>query len=131
MLDDEEEAHALPFVGAAQIEHGPVRVAAAIRATLGVSADEQRAAKGAPALFTLLRTAAEKVGIYVLLLGDVGSHHSDVGEDVFGGIALTDDVVPSSSLTTTTRNRHADRKRSRSRGATLAGLTPRIFAALV
>jgi hypothetical protein len=95
MLDDEEEgAQPLPFVGAAQVEHGAARVAAAIRAALEVSKEDQRAAKGAPALFTLLRKAVEKLGIFVLLLGDVGSHHSDIGEDVFRGIALADDAVP-------------------------------------
>jgi Zn-dependent peptidase ImmA (M78 family)/transcriptional regulator with XRE-family HTH domain len=94
MLDDEDEAHALPFVGAARVDHGAVRVAAAVRAALGVSEDEQRGAKGSPALFSLLRTAVEKLGVFVLLLGDVGSHHSDIGEDVFRGIALADDVAP-------------------------------------
>lgn len=94
MLEDEEEAHALPFVGAARIEHGPARVAAAIRSALGVSEDQQCGAKGPDALFTLLRTVVEKVGIYVLVLGDAGSHHSHIGEDVFRGIALADDVAP-------------------------------------
>lgn len=94
MLDDEEEARPLPFVGVARMEHGAVRVAVAIRAALGVTEEAQRDAKGPESLFNLLRAACEKLGVYVLLLGDVGSHHSDIGEDVFRGIALADDVVP-------------------------------------
>ena len=94
MIDDEEEAQALPFVGAARVGHGCARVAAVIRAALGVTEGEQRGARGPEALFSLLRAASEKLGIYVLLLGDVGSHHSDIGEDVFRGIALADEVAP-------------------------------------
>ena len=94
MIDDEQEAQALPFVGVARIEHGPERVAGAIRAALCVTEDQQRRARGPDALFNLLRAASEKLGIYVLLLGDVGSHHSDINEDVFRGIALADEVAP-------------------------------------
>jgi Zn-dependent peptidase ImmA (M78 family) len=94
MLDDEEEARPLRFVGAARVEHSAMRVAIAIRAALGVTEEAQRGAKGPEALFNLLRAASEVLGVYVLLLGDVGSHHSDVGEDVFRGVALADDVAP-------------------------------------
>ena len=94
MLEDEEEARSLPFVGVARVEHGAQRVAAAIRAALGVTEEAQRGARDAEGLFNLLRAASERIGIYVLLLGDVGSHHSDIGEEVFRGIALADDVAP-------------------------------------
>jgi Zn-dependent peptidase ImmA (M78 family) len=69
-------------------------VAAKIRETLGISTAKQRRARDTTALFSLLRTAAEKAGIYVLLLGDLGSHHSDIGEEVFRGVALADDIAP-------------------------------------
>ncbi len=94
VLDDAEEAQPRPFVGSARIEDGPKTVAAAIRTALGVSEDQQRRSKDVGALFSLLRSAAERIGIYVLLLGDVGSYHSDIGEDVFRGFALADDVAP-------------------------------------
>lgn len=90
----EEEAKPLRFVASAKIEHGALKVASAIRNTLGVTEEHQRAAKGPPELFALLRGAAERAGIYVLLLGDLGSHHSDISEDVFRGFALADDVAP-------------------------------------
>jgi Zn-dependent peptidase ImmA (M78 family) len=44
-------------------------------------------------LFTLLRSAIERIGVYVLLLGDAVSHHSDIGEDAVRGFALADDVA--------------------------------------
>lgn len=94
MLEDEEEAVALPFVANSDMKQGAMRTAHEIREALGVSVDEQRTAKGTAGLFKLLRSAAEQIGIFVLLLGDIGSHHSDIGEHVFRGIALVDDVVP-------------------------------------
>ncbi len=94
LLVDEEEAKPLPFVASMKIEHGTRTVAAAIRNTLGVTEEHQKAVKDPVGLFTLLRSAAERIGVYVLLLGDVGSHHSDIGEDVFRGFALADDIAP-------------------------------------
>jgi Zn-dependent peptidase ImmA (M78 family)/transcriptional regulator with XRE-family HTH domain len=94
VLDETEEAQLRPFVGSARIEDGPKTVAGAIRIALGVSEEQQRRSGNTGALFSILRSAAERVGIYVLLLGDVGSHHSDIGEDVFRGFALADDVAP-------------------------------------
>jgi Zn-dependent peptidase ImmA (M78 family)/transcriptional regulator with XRE-family HTH domain len=94
VLEDGDEAELRSFVGSVSIQTGPKRVAASIRTALDVTEDQQRRAKDNGALFTLLRTAAERAGVYVLLLGDVGSHHSDIGEDVFRGFALADDVAP-------------------------------------
>jgi Zn-dependent peptidase ImmA (M78 family) len=94
VLEDEDEAIPLPFVGSARIEHGRTAVTAALRTTLQISEEQQRQSKGPAGLFALLRTAAERVGVYVLLLGDVGTHHSDIAEDVFRGFAMADDVAP-------------------------------------
>lgn len=94
LLVDGEEAKPLPFVASATIDDGASRVAAAIRKTLGVTEEHQRSAKDSVGLFALLRAAIERIGVYVLLLGDLGSHHSDIGEDVFRGFALADDIAP-------------------------------------
>ncbi|MEJ0015789.1 MAG: XRE family transcriptional regulator [Acetobacteraceae bacterium] len=92
--ESEDGADLLPFVGSARITDETRKVAAAIRTTLGITEDQQRRCKGATQLFALLRAAAEKAGVYVLLLGDVGSYHSDLGEDVFRGFALADGLAP-------------------------------------
>jgi Zn-dependent peptidase ImmA (M78 family)/transcriptional regulator with XRE-family HTH domain len=93
-LLEDEDTQPLPFVASCRMSDGATGVATKIRATLGVSPAEQKKARDTGALFTLLRAAAERTGIYVLLLGDLGSHHSDIGEDVFRGFALADDVAP-------------------------------------
>ena len=94
ILEDAEEAERRPLVGSARITDGPAKVAASIRAALGITEEQQRRSRDAGALFSVLRTVAERAGIYVLMRGDVGSHHSDIGEDVFRGFALADDLVP-------------------------------------
>lgn len=93
-LIEDEDTRPLPFVASCRMRDGARGVAAKIRETLGISTAKQRQARDTTALFSLLRTAAEKAGIYVLLLGDLGSHHSDIGEEVFRGVALADDIAP-------------------------------------
>ncbi len=90
----EEGAERLAFVGSARITDRPANVVAAIRGTLGVSEDQQKRVRGPSQLFALMRAAVERAGVYVLLLGDVGSYHSDIGENVFRGFALADELVP-------------------------------------
>jgi Zn-dependent peptidase ImmA (M78 family)/transcriptional regulator with XRE-family HTH domain len=92
--ESDDGAEQLPFVGSARIADEPSNVAEAIRTSLGVTKDQQRRSRGSTQLFALLRSAAEKAGVYILLLGDVGSYHSDIGEDVFRGFALADELAP-------------------------------------
>jgi Zn-dependent peptidase ImmA (M78 family)/transcriptional regulator with XRE-family HTH domain len=94
VLANDEDSEPLGFVGTSKMSEGAPAIAAKIRTTLGVSHADQRRVPDNAALFRLLRAAAERVGIYVLLLGDLGSHHSDVSEEAFRGIALADEVVP-------------------------------------
>jgi Zn-dependent peptidase ImmA (M78 family) len=94
VLIDDEDTQPLPFIGSSKMEEGARSVADKIRVALGVTIEAQRRARDAAALFGVLRAAAEKMGVYVLLLGDLGSHHSDLGEEVFRGIALADDIAP-------------------------------------
>jgi Zn-dependent peptidase ImmA (M78 family)/transcriptional regulator with XRE-family HTH domain len=92
--DTEEVTDRVPFVGSARIADQPSQVAAEIRTVIGVTEEQQRRCKGPGPLFALLRAATERAGAFVLLLGDVGSYHSDIGENVFRGFALADELVP-------------------------------------
>jgi Zn-dependent peptidase ImmA (M78 family)/transcriptional regulator with XRE-family HTH domain len=85
ILAEDDDARPLTFVASVGVE---------IRATLGVTIADQRRPNSPADLFANLRGAAERAGIYVLLLGDLGSYHSDIGEDVFRGFALADDLAP-------------------------------------
>ncbi|HYZ63656.1 MAG TPA: XRE family transcriptional regulator [Acetobacteraceae bacterium] len=93
-LLEDEDTKPLPFVASSRIGEGAKAVASKIRATLGVTTAAQKKARDTGTLFNLLRAAAEQAGIYVLLLGDLGSYHSDISEEVFRGFALADDIAP-------------------------------------
>ncbi len=94
MLDDEEDLAPLPFLASVTIGTPVTEVVASIRATLGLRLEDYRAAGNPDDAFRLLRTHAEQAGIFVLVLGNLGSHHTDLGVQVFRGFALADDLAP-------------------------------------
>ena len=94
MLDEDDDLAPLRFVGSAKV-HMPVeRVVAEIRDTLGLQHTDFRDARNSDEAFRLLRSHAERAGIFVLLLGNLGSYHTDLAVEVFRGFALTDDIAP-------------------------------------
>jgi Zn-dependent peptidase ImmA (M78 family) len=93
-LEEAEEATPLAFVGSARIADGVDAVVASIRETLGVALEEYRRQRSGDEAFTLLRSGAEKAGVFVLLMGNLGSHHTKIDVRVFRGFALADPVAP-------------------------------------
>jgi transcriptional regulator with XRE-family HTH domain len=94
VLVDEGDREPLPFFGSLSMGRGIAVLERAIRSVLNVELAEQQAAKTPDDLFNKLRTAAERAGVFVLLLGDLGSHHSAIDPEVFRGFALADPVAP-------------------------------------
>lgn len=41
-----------------------------------------------------MRAGAEKAGVFVLLMGNLGTHHTDIDVQVFRGIAFADNIAP-------------------------------------
>lgn len=93
-LEDEEEAEPLPFVGAATMEDGRAATLGKLHALLGVDRSHNRAQSDADAAFRLLRTSAEAAGVFVLLKGDLGSHHTAINVQVYRGFVIADEVAP-------------------------------------
>ena len=95
LLEDEEEFHELAFVGSASINDGARAVAASIASTLEFDHRGRGARRGdADTLFRTLRERAESAGVFVLLIGDLGSYHTALGVEVFRGFAISDRVAP-------------------------------------
>ena len=95
LLEDEEEAHSLPFVGSADIDEGADVIAASIASTLEFDYQTRDLRRGdAEALFRTLRERAESVGVFVLLVGDLGSYHTELNAEVFRGFAIADKIAP-------------------------------------
>ena len=93
-LEEAEEDEELPFVGSAKITDGVEAVVAAMRAILGVSLDEFRQQRTLDDAFKLLREGAERAGVFMLLMGNLGSHHTGLDARAFRGFALADPIAP-------------------------------------
>jgi Zn-dependent peptidase ImmA (M78 family) len=102
LLEDEEETKPLKFVDSVKITDDIENVATKIAKVLFQNTDID-ARTGRPAfsrsgnpedLFRRLRIAVEKTGVFVLLMGDLGSHHSEISENIFRGFAISDKTAP-------------------------------------
>jgi len=94
ILEDEEETAPLPFIGSATYRDGVPAVVERISEVIGVDRLAFRRQSSPEAAFTLLRTGAEKAGIFVLLAGNLGSHHTALDTAAFRGFALADPIAP-------------------------------------
>ncbi len=94
VLEDEDEATPLPFVNSRRIKDGKSTLLQEIQSLLDVTLRDYRSKQNARASFNLLRNAAEKSGVFVLLIGDLGSHHTAIDVDVFRGFTIADEIAP-------------------------------------
>ena len=93
MLED-EQAEPLEFIGSATMEAPVAAMAARIAERLKFDLGRYRASKDADEAFAYLRETIEASGVYVLLLGNLGSFHTNIPVDVFRGFALADKIAP-------------------------------------
>jgi Zn-dependent peptidase ImmA (M78 family)/transcriptional regulator with XRE-family HTH domain len=95
VLEDDDEMRPLAFVGRTSIRENVALIAETIRQALGIAAARDlRRFNGPEALFNDLRERIEKLGIFVLLVGNLGSHHSNISESIFRGFAIADEIAP-------------------------------------
>lgn len=94
ILEDEEESEPLPFVGSMTQSEGVPALAHSITRTLDLSLNDFRRAHDADEAFDLLRARCAAAGIFVLLVGNLGSHHTDLPLETFRGFAVADDIAP-------------------------------------
>lgn len=91
---DEDDIEPLPFIGSAVVADGVGRVVSSIRGALGLPLEAYRAARDIDEAFGILRGHTEEAGVFVLLLGNLGSHHTNIDLETFRGFALADKVAP-------------------------------------
>src|SRR2546430_2131992 len=94
ILLDEEEAQPLPFVGSIAMTAGVAEVLAWIRQPVRLDLAEFRAQATPESASALLRSKVEAAGIFVLLVGNLGSHHTAIDVAAFRGFALADPIAP-------------------------------------
>lgn len=93
-LLEDDESEPLPFVGSSRIADGVVSVAQSIQKTTKFDLAEFRRASDIDKAFAYLRDRLERAGLFVLLLGDLGSHHSKIESRAFRGYAIADPTAP-------------------------------------
>lgn len=94
LLDDEDFGEH-KFVGSVSLRTSVETTVKSISNAFGFDHTDVNLRRGDPdVLFKRLRTEAEGIGVFVLLLSDLGSHHSTIPSSVFRGFAIADDVAP-------------------------------------
>lgn len=91
---DEDDAQPLGFIDSVTMSDGVEPVLNSIREVLGLSLQNFRQARGTDEAFQALRNHTEEAGIFVLLLGNLGSHHTNIDLETFRGFAIADEIAP-------------------------------------
>ena len=97
ILEDDEDVRPLVFVGSIPVTRNIVDTAQLIRRVLGITDDDanrhgESISNALP--FNTLRERVENIGVFVLLVGNLGSHHTNISESIFRGFAISDDIAP-------------------------------------
>jgi len=93
-LLEQADPKGVDYVSSVTMDVPPVELARRITARIGLSLDEFRKQANVPAAFSYLREKVEASGAFVLLLGNLGSYHTDIPSGVFRGYAIADRVAP-------------------------------------
>ena len=94
VLEDEDEAEPLRFIGSHEISDGWQVVIASLTSLLNVRRNDYYTQPNERDAFDLLRTSAEEAGIFVLLKGNLGTHHTEIDTEIFRGFSIADEIAP-------------------------------------
>lgn len=93
-LLEDEEVEELPFIDSMTMNDGFQAVANNIRKTILFDLKEFQRKQNKGDAFKYLRDCIEKAGIFVLLVGNLGSHHTNIPPEIFRGFAIADTLAP-------------------------------------
>ncbi len=93
-LLEDAEAEKLPFIGSATMGDPVSALAGRIVRQIGFELAQFRHQDSIDNAFAYLRSRVEDAGIFVLLLGNLGSYHTNIPVDTFRGFAMADDIAP-------------------------------------
>lgn len=92
--EDEEDVEPLPFVGSVKIEDGLPAILNSLREITQIELTTFREQPNPEKAFAFLRSKVEAAGVFVLLIGDLGSYHTKISLETFRGFALADNIAP-------------------------------------
>jgi Zn-dependent peptidase ImmA (M78 family) len=93
-LLEETNPKAVDFIGSASMSDSSEVLASRIKDRFNISLDEFRRQATVEDAFRYLRETIEAAGVYVLLLGNLGSYHTNLPAEVFRGFAIADPIAP-------------------------------------
>jgi Zn-dependent peptidase ImmA (M78 family)/transcriptional regulator with XRE-family HTH domain len=93
-LLEDSEVEKLSFIGSATVDVPVPALAERITKQLGFNLSIFRAQAKMDEAFAYLRLRTEASRIFVLLLGNLGTHHTNISLDAFRGFALADEIAP-------------------------------------
>jgi len=93
-LLEDEETERLTFVGSATMDVPAPKLAERIVKQIRFDLAKFRQQESIESAFAYLRFRIEDTGIFVLLLGNLGSYHTNIPVETFRGFALSDDLAP-------------------------------------
>lgn len=93
-LLEQIDSRPLDYVASATMEIPPLELARRITERIEFSIKEFRKQATEQDAFRYLREKVEKAGAFVLLLGNLGSYHTNIPSSVFRGYAIADPIAP-------------------------------------
>jgi len=93
-LIEAEEDQPLRFIGSFAMTAPIKRVKDGLNKIFDIDIVEFRRERSPAKAFQYLREKVEAKGVFVLLAGNLGSHHTNLPTEIFRGFALADDVAP-------------------------------------
>jgi Zn-dependent peptidase ImmA (M78 family) len=91
---EDEEFEPISLIGSERLENGVQQVVAAINKALQFDLSQFRKKSTPESAFAFLRQKAQEQGIFVLLAGNLGSHHTAIPVEAFRGFAIADPIAP-------------------------------------
>ena len=93
-IEESEEDFPLSYAGSVSVSDGPDKLFGSMQKVLDFDRDEFRKKPGPREAFAWLRSVAEQAGVFVVLMGNLGSHHTQISSSMFRGFALYDKIAP-------------------------------------
>ncbi len=93
-LLSEQEHQPLTFIGSYRMEQGVCGLVKKIRENTAVDLGVYREKKTQEDAFKYLRQQIEALGIFSILTGNLGSHHTNLSTEIFRGFAIADSIAP-------------------------------------
>lgn len=93
-LLEQTEPREVGYVASATMDVSPAELAQRMIEKLAFSIIEFRQQSNEQAAFSYLRERIEASGVFVLLLGNLGSYHTNIPSGVFRGYAIADPIAP-------------------------------------